>query len=88
MVQRRNLLLCTRYPPDGIPSLHLCVQEGAPFSASLDRLEQRISDQIDGVVDVVLTGKLTALQHGCIENFIIAEVRRTRGALGDGSTEL
>ena len=54
--------------------LDLSAQEGAPFSASLDRLEQRISDQIDGVVDVVLTGKLTALQHGCIENFIIAEV--------------
>ena len=50
------------------------LQEGAPFSASLDRLEQRISDQIHSVVDVVLTKNLTALEHGRIENFIIAEV--------------
>ena len=60
--------------PDASFPLSRPQQKGAPFTAPLTHLERRISNQIHCVVDLVLTKSLTALEHGTIENFIIAEV--------------
>ncbi len=45
-----------------------------PPSSHLDKLEDKMLDQLHGVVEVVLKGKLSSLQHGTLENFVIAEV--------------
>lgn len=46
------------------------------LSSRLDKLEVKSSAQIHRIVDIVLQKRLSPLQHGCIENYIIAEVYR------------
>lgn len=49
---------------------------GTPPSLQFEKLEVKSSAQIHRIVDMVLQKRLSPLQHGCIENFIIAEVYR------------
>lgn len=50
--------------------------QSGTLSSRLDQLEVKSSAQIHRIVDLVLQKRLSPLQHGCIENFIIAEVYR------------